>query len=157
MIVNWVIWSIIPSFSVGKASGSSTSDPSGVLQGIPSGVDDDSIASLEEDDHMSAGMTTFHPTSAMDQSMDQTMDQTMDEAMDETMDETMDESIDQTLDHDEELFKGERSGYIDGWSSTRVLTFHSQDLKANSPNWWPYISLLVIHENLVLCTISPRW
>ena len=30
------------------------------------------------------------------------------------------------------------------------LTINSQDMKAKSPNWLPYISLLVIPENLVL-------
>ena len=30
------------------------------------------------------------------------------------------------------------------------LPFHSQNLKANSPNWRPYISLLASPENLVL-------
>ena len=28
--------------------------------------------------------------------------------------------------------------------------FHSQDLKAYSTNWWPYIPLLPIPENLML-------
>lgn len=83
---------LVFSLPAGKASSSSTSDPSGVLQGIPSGVEDDSIASLHEDDPIPAGMTTFHPSSAMEQPIDRAMNQTMS----------------QPIDHDEEMFKGEK-------------------------------------------------
>lgn len=83
---------LVFSLPAGKASSSSTPDPSGVLQGIPSGVEDDSIASLHEDDPMPAGMTTFHPSSAMEQPIDRAMNQTMS----------------QPIDHDEEMFKGEK-------------------------------------------------
>lgn len=83
---------LVFSLPAGKAASSSTPDPSGVLQGIPSGVEDDSIASLHEDDPMPAGMTTFHPSSAMEQPIDRAMNQTMS----------------QPIDHDEEMFKGEK-------------------------------------------------
>lgn len=54
---------------------STTSDPSGVAQGIPAAVDEDSIASLEEEEeHMPPAMPTptptptptFHPSAPMD-------------------------------------------------------------------------------------------
>ena len=63
---------------------STTADPSGVAQGIPAGIDDDSIASLEEDDeeevqeHLPPAMPTPTPTFHSSTPMD----------------------------HDEELFKG---------------------------------------------------
>lgn len=73
----------------GKTSATSTPDPSGVLQGIPSGVEDDSIPSLDQDDRMPVGMTTFHSPSPIKQPIDRAMNQTMN----------------QSIDHDEEMFK----------------------------------------------------
>lgn len=52
--------------SSGKHSNSSTADPSGVAQGIPTAVDEDSIASLDEEEHITGGMTTFHSSAPMD-------------------------------------------------------------------------------------------
>jgi len=59
-----------PQSKQGKHSSSSTADPSGVVQGIPSVVDEDSIASVDEEDHMTEAMTEsmppFHSSAAMD-------------------------------------------------------------------------------------------
>ena len=55
-------WSV----SAGKLAGSSTVDPSGVAQGIPTAVDDDSIASLDEEEPIAPRLTTFHPAAPMD-------------------------------------------------------------------------------------------
>lgn len=47
--------------SSGKQSGTSTADPSGVVQGIPATVDEDSIANLaDEEDHITGAMATSH-------------------------------------------------------------------------------------------------
>ena len=53
-------------FLAGKLSSSSTADPSGVAQGIPAPAEDDSIASLDEEDPLPAGMPSFHPSTSMD-------------------------------------------------------------------------------------------
>ena len=59
--------------SAGKHSTSSTGDPSGVAQGIPAAVDEDSIASLDEEDHMPGGMAAFHPSAPMDRPVEEEM------------------------------------------------------------------------------------
>ena len=71
-------------FVVSSEGKSTTTDPSGVAQGIPAAVDEDSIASLEEEEeHMPPAMPTSTPTPTFHPSA--------------------------PMDHDEELFKGKRS------------------------------------------------
>lgn len=55
-----------PQSKQGKLSSSSTADPSGVAQGIPAPAEDDSIASLDEEDPLPAGMPSFNPSTSMD-------------------------------------------------------------------------------------------
>ena len=52
---------LIFSAFAGKQSGTSIADPSGVVQGIPATVDEDSIANLaDEEDHITGAMATSH-------------------------------------------------------------------------------------------------
>ena len=55
-------WSV----SAGKPTGSSTADPSGLAQGIPTAVDDDSVASFDEEEPIPPSLTTFHPAAPLD-------------------------------------------------------------------------------------------
>ena len=71
---------------------STTTDPSGVAQGIPAAVDEDSIASLEEEEeHIPSAIPTPTPTPSFHPSA--------------------------PMDHDEEMFKGNGlvKKYRGGW------------------------------------------
>jgi len=79
-----LFFSINLNFAVSSEGKSTTTDPSGVAQGIPAAVDEDSIASLEEEEeHIPSAMTTPTPTPTFHAST--------------------------PMDHDEEMFKGKRS------------------------------------------------
>lgn len=55
-----------PSKQAGKLSGSATTDPSGVAQGIPTAMEDDAIASLDEEDPIPTAMPAYHAPAPMD-------------------------------------------------------------------------------------------
>ena len=65
------IWSTVSHryclvFSASKLSSTATTDPSGVAQGIPTAMEDDSIASLDEEDPIPTAMPAYHAPAPMD-------------------------------------------------------------------------------------------
>lgn len=53
-------------FLAGKLSSSATTDPSGVAQGIPTAMEDDAIASLDEEDPIPTAIPAYHAPAPMD-------------------------------------------------------------------------------------------